>query len=101
MAYALIEAGFEDEATKLFKEFIDKPGVHSNLISANSKLLTQKENQQKKADEIYDTGQNFSRFFNKYGYFYFEHDYLSDLDENDWTDPHANKVNVKITRIKS
>lgn len=97
MAYILIDAGFEEEATKLFKEFIDKPDVHANLISAKSKLLNQKENQQKKSGEIYDSGQNYSRFFNKYGYFYFEHDSLTDLNADDWIDFHGNKVNVKIT----
>ena len=56
-----------------------------------------KENQQKKSEEIYDAGQNYARFFNRYGYFYFESNSLSDFNSDDWTNPQGNNVSIKIT----
>ena len=96
LAYLYIDAGFDDDARMLFNEFIDKPDVHMNLVNAQAKLLTDKESQQKKTQLLLEVGKNYSKFFNSYGFLYFEHELLADMFSDIWTDSNGHKITVKI-----
>jgi hypothetical protein len=95
LAYKFIDAGLADEATSLFKQFIEKPSPHKNLIMAQSKLLNELESQQNKANEFLELGNNYSRFFRKYGFHYFE-DNSSEFLDDKWTDTSNNNITVQI-----
>ena len=96
LAYKYIDAGLANEATNLFKQFIEKPSPHKNLIMAQSKLLNELESQQKKADQFLELGQNYSRFFGKYGFHYFEDNNISEFIDDKWTDLSNNRITVQI-----
>lgn len=96
LAYVFIEAGLENEADSLFKQFNDKPDVHKNLFNAQSKLVIDIETQQKSAERFLELGQNYSKFFNNYGLKYFEDKLPFEQVNEKWTDISNNTISVQV-----
>lgn len=96
LAYLYLNSGFEEEATNLFKEFIDKPDVHMNLINAQSSLVTEKEKQKKQAETMLESGQKFSKFFSNFATKYFELSEVKNQNIDDWIDEEGNNISISI-----
>lgn len=96
LAYLYLNAGFEEEASKLFKEFVDKPDVNMNLINAQSSLVTEKEKQKKQAEAMLESGQKFSKFFSSFATKYFEFFEVKNQNIDDWIDEHGNIISISI-----
>jgi len=96
LARLYLNSGFEEEATNLFKEFVDKPDVHMNLIKAQSSLVTEKEKQKKQAETIIESGQKRSKFFSIFATKYFEFLEVKNQNIDDWTDDEGNNISIVI-----